>query len=111
CRTSSRSARHERGAARVFRDGRLRFVRMDLVRRGCHRARAERGTGAAPRAGPHPRDRAPRGAPTRKVMTPRHKRMLTVGLILAGMGLATAFILQAFNSNLMYFYSPSEVEA
>ncbi len=44
-------------------------------------------------------------------MTPRHKRMLTVGLILAGMGVATALMLQAFNNNLMYFYSPSEIHA
>ncbi|MGR9092130.1 MAG: cytochrome c maturation protein CcmE [Gammaproteobacteria bacterium] len=41
----------------------------------------------------------------------RKKRLLTVGLILAGMGLATALILTAFEKNLMYFYSPSEVAA
>jgi cytochrome c-type biogenesis protein CcmE len=37
--------------------------------------------------------------------------MLIIGLLLAGMGVATALILQAFNQNLMYFYSPSDVQA
>lgn len=44
-------------------------------------------------------------------MTRRQKRLLTVGLLVAGMALATAFILQAFERNLMYFYSPSDIEA
>jgi len=42
-------------------------------------------------------------------VTPRRKRMLTIALLLLGMGAATALILQAFNQNLMYFYSTSEV--
>ena len=37
--------------------------------------------------------------------------MVTVGLIVAGMALATGLILTAFEKNLMYFYSPSEVAA
>ena len=44
-------------------------------------------------------------------MTPRRKRMMIIGLLVAGMGLATALILNAFNQNLMYFYSPSDVSA
>ena len=44
-------------------------------------------------------------------MTPRRKRMLVIGLLVLGMGAATALILQAFNQNLMYFYSPSDVHA
>ena len=45
-------------------------------------------------------------------MTPlRKKRLLTVCGILAGMAVATALILTAFEKNLMYFYSPSEVAA
>ncbi len=44
-------------------------------------------------------------------MTPRRKRMLTIGLLVVGMGVATALILNAFNQNLMYFYSPSDVAA
>ena len=42
-------------------------------------------------------------------MTPRRKRMLTIALLLVGMGLATALILKSFNQNLMYFYSTSDV--
>ena len=44
-------------------------------------------------------------------MTPRTRRMWTIGLLVAGMALATALILQAFEQNLMYFYSPSDVHA
>ena len=44
-------------------------------------------------------------------MTPRRKRLLTIGLLLVGMGLATALILKSFNQNLMYFYSTSDVAA
>ena len=42
-------------------------------------------------------------------MTPRQKRMTSVALILLGMGIATLLILTAFEKNLMYFYTPSEV--
>lgn len=44
-------------------------------------------------------------------MTPRRKRLLTIALLLTGMGLATALILRAFEENLMYFFSPSDVAA
>ncbi len=44
-------------------------------------------------------------------MTPRRKRMVIIGLLLVGMGLATALILRAFNDNLMYFYSTTDVTA
>jgi len=44
-------------------------------------------------------------------MTPRRKRMLSVALMVAGVGIATAFALQAFQQNLLYFYNPSQVHA
>jgi cytochrome c-type biogenesis protein CcmE len=44
-------------------------------------------------------------------MTPRQKRMVTVVAILAGVGIATAFALKAFNQNLLYYYSPTQVHA
>ncbi|RPI16807.1 MAG: cytochrome c maturation protein CcmE [Lysobacterales bacterium] len=44
-------------------------------------------------------------------MTPRQKRMVTVAAILAGVGIATAFALQAFQKNLLYYYSPSQIHA
>lgn len=44
-------------------------------------------------------------------MTPRRRRMLTIGLLVAGMALATGLILQAFEQNLMYFYSPADIAA
>jgi len=44
-------------------------------------------------------------------MTPRQKRMVTVAAILAGVGIATAFALQAFQKNLLYYYSPTQIQA
>ncbi len=37
--------------------------------------------------------------------------MWTIGGLLFGMALATAFILKAFEENLMYFYSPGDIAA
>jgi cytochrome c-type biogenesis protein CcmE len=45
-------------------------------------------------------------------MTPkRKKRIMLIGLMLAGVAIAAGFALQAFNENLMFFYTPSEVVA
>jgi len=44
-------------------------------------------------------------------MTPRQKRMTTVAAILVGVGIATAFALQAFQKNLLYYYSPTQIQA
>jgi cytochrome c-type biogenesis protein CcmE len=37
--------------------------------------------------------------------------MATVAAILAGVGIATAFALQAFNQNMLYYYSPTQIHA
>ena len=42
-------------------------------------------------------------------MTPRQKRTLAVTGIIAGMAIAALLILTAFEKNLMYFYTPTEV--
>lgn len=43
-------------------------------------------------------------------MTPaRRNRLLLIGLMVAGVTAAAAFALTAFNQNLMFFFSPSEV--
>ncbi len=39
----------------------------------------------------------------------RKKRLATVGVIIMGMGIAAALILTAFEKNLMYFYSPTQI--
>ena len=44
-------------------------------------------------------------------MTPRHKRLLAVITVLAGLGLAALFAIKAFQKNLMYYYTPSQVAA
>jgi len=42
-------------------------------------------------------------------MTPRQRRMILVGLILAGVAGATFLALTAFQKNLLYFYTPAQV--
>ena len=42
-------------------------------------------------------------------MTPRRQRMAAISLVIAGVALATVLVLQAFQENLMFFYSPTEV--
>ena len=44
-------------------------------------------------------------------MTPRRQRMVTVALVVVGVGLAVGLALQAFQENLMFFYSPTQVLA
>ena len=42
-------------------------------------------------------------------MTPRRKRIFIVSFILIGISIAATLILTAFEENLMYFYSPTEI--
>jgi cytochrome c-type biogenesis protein CcmE len=44
-------------------------------------------------------------------VTPRQKRLTIILGILGAVGVATALVLNAFNSNLVFFYSPSQVAA
>ena len=44
-------------------------------------------------------------------MKPRHKRMAAIALGLAALGIATALVLQAFQKNLVFFFSPTQVAA
>ena len=44
-------------------------------------------------------------------MSPRRRRLLFIGLGLAAVAIATALVLNALSSNVMFFYSPSQVEA
>ena len=42
-------------------------------------------------------------------MKPRQKRLAIAAGILAAVGIATALVLNAFQSNLVFFYSPSQI--
>jgi cytochrome c-type biogenesis protein CcmE len=44
-------------------------------------------------------------------MTPRRRRMILVGVILLGVGSAVAFALTAFQDNILYYYTPSDISA
>jgi cytochrome c-type biogenesis protein CcmE len=42
-------------------------------------------------------------------MKPRHKKLALIVLVLAALGVAAALVLNAFNSNLVFFFSPTQV--
>ena len=44
-------------------------------------------------------------------MKPRHKKLALIVLVVAGLGVAMALVLNAFNSNLVFFFSPTQVAA
>jgi len=44
-------------------------------------------------------------------MKPRHKRLMAIGIGVTALVVAGLFILNAFRSNLVYFFSPTEVLA
>jgi len=44
-------------------------------------------------------------------MTPRRRRMWLIGLVLGGVVLSVGLALRAFQENLLYFFSPSQVVA
>ena len=44
-------------------------------------------------------------------MKPRSKRLIAIASGLAALGVATALVLNAFNSNLVFFFSPTQVAA
>ena len=44
-------------------------------------------------------------------MKPRHRRLAIAGGVLAAVGVAAALVLNAFQSNLVFFYSPSQIAA
>jgi cytochrome c-type biogenesis protein CcmE len=44
-------------------------------------------------------------------MKPRHKRFALIGGALAALGIAAALVLNAFQSNLVFFFTPTQVAA
>lgn len=44
-------------------------------------------------------------------MKPRHKRLALMGIGLAGLGIVAALVLNAFQDNLVFFFSPTQVAA
>ena len=44
-------------------------------------------------------------------MKPRHKRLAWIALGVVALGVATALVLTAFNKNLVFFFTPSQVAA
>lgn len=42
-------------------------------------------------------------------MKSRHKKLAIIVLVVAGLGIAAALVLNAFQSNLVFFFSPSQV--
>ena len=44
-------------------------------------------------------------------MTPRYRRLAAVLVVLLGVGVAAGLALKAFNKNILYYYTPSQVAA
>ena len=44
-------------------------------------------------------------------MKPRHKRIAAIGVGIAALGIAAALVLSAFEKNLVFFFTPSQVAA
>ena len=44
-------------------------------------------------------------------MKPRHKRLAAIAFGLAALGIATALVLSAFEKNLVFFFTPTQVAA
>jgi cytochrome c-type biogenesis protein CcmE len=44
-------------------------------------------------------------------LKPRHKRLAAIALGVAALGIATALVLMAFEKNLVFFFTPSQVAA
>ena len=44
-------------------------------------------------------------------MTPRRQRMILIGLVAAGVTVSAALALRAFQENLLFFFSPTQVAA
>ncbi len=44
-------------------------------------------------------------------MKPRHKRLIMIGAGVATLGLATALVLSAFQKNLVFFFTPTQILA
>jgi len=44
-------------------------------------------------------------------MQPRHKRLATIAIGVAALGVAVALVLSAFEQNLVFFFTPSQVAA
>ena len=44
-------------------------------------------------------------------MTPRRQRMILIGLVAAGVAVSAALALRAFQENLLFFFSPTQVAA
>ena len=44
-------------------------------------------------------------------MTPRQTRMVFVGIVLAGVAIATTLAISAIGENMLYFFSPTQIKA
>jgi cytochrome c-type biogenesis protein CcmE len=42
-------------------------------------------------------------------MKPRHRKLALITLVVAALGIAVALVLNAFNSNLVFFFSPTQI--
>src|ERR1700751_4475182 len=102
-----RDGRHQR----LSRKGRLCRVRVAGLwgrARGSRRSRLSL-VAALPRKHGHPGAAA--AGPREATITRKQKRLALLALGMAALGGATVLVLSAFNDNLVFFYSPTELKA
>src|SRR5207237_1858852 len=128
CRRSSSSAKstsagaasscagydERRRTLRVCGDGRIRLLCVVVIRRGRgrRRVRNRRRAGSHPRGGEVRAETGPcRLGARRYAMKPRTRRFAWIAAGLGILGLAAALVLSAFQSNLVFFFTPSQIAA
>src|SRR5438067_11007082 len=96
---------------RLSRDGGLRCFRVARLRRGLCDSRGPRLILMAALPGEHRHRGAAAAGSRQETMTRKQQRMGLLALGMAALGGATLLVLSAFNDNLVFFYSPSELKA
>src|SRR6202049_3155440 len=97
--------------AEISRDGRLRALRVAVLRADGGCGRTERPLGAVRAACRPGRSPTAAGQPHGGVVTPRRRRLCWVLGILAGVGIAGGLALRAFQQNVMFYFDPSRIAA
>src|SRR5258705_8545302 len=102
---------HDGRYRRLFRDGGLCSVRVARLWPGVRGSRRSRRPLVMALPAEHRHTRTVAAGARAKAMTRKQQRLGLLALGLAALGGATALVLVAFNDNLVFFYSPSDLKA
>src|SRR5258708_34422006 len=96
---------------RLSRDGRVGGVVLARLWRGVRGSRRSRRPFGVALPAEHRHTRSVAAGARREAMTRKQQRLGVLALGLAALAGATALVLVAFNDNLVFFYSPSDLKA